>query len=234
MVVPIDLMAAPRFLSGGAEAEAAVRAALEGVLKQPVDAVSLPLGGRILRVNTVFSLDGFRVALAGKNDMRTLRFTPLMPLRLGPELERYVKRLESFQKKRADNPALRLDPGFDRLTPEEDLALYDALRQKLAVWPYSKRPAGHVIAGTLDEKREAFIALSPEARAAQLLALLPAFGRDNQGIDLTALKCAGKVGRPVLNSSLDNWKKAYSDVRIIDQSASGLFAAASMNLLELL
>ena len=40
-----------------------------------------------------------------------------MPLRLGPELERYVKRLESFQKKRADNPVLRLDPGFDRLTP---------------------------------------------------------------------------------------------------------------------
>ena len=39
---------------------------------------------------------------------------------------------------------------------------------------------------------------------------------------------------PRLSSALVNWKKAYSDVRIIDQSASGLFAAASMNLLELL
>lgn len=235
MVVPIDLMAAPRFLSGGAEAEAAVRAALEGVLKQPVDAVSLPLGGRILRVNTVFSLDGFRVALAGKsNGGKILLLSPLMPLRLGPELERYVKRLESFQKKRADNPALRLDPGFDRLTPEEDLALYDALRQKLAAWPYSKRPAGQSVAEALDAGRERFLTLAPEARAAQLLALLPVFGRSGAGCNLTAIGGAANVGVPTLSWALVNWKKAYDDVRIIDQSASGLFAAASMNLLELL
>ena len=42
---------------------------------------------------------------------------------------------------------------------------------------------------------------------------------------------AGKVG---LNSSLSNWKKHYKDVRIIDQSASGLFEHSSENLLALL
>lgn len=36
------------------------------------------------------------------------------------------------------------------------------------------------------------------------------------------------------SSTISNWKKNYTDVRIIDQSASGLWEKQSQNLLELL
>ena len=37
-----------------------------------------------------------------------------------------------------------------------------------------------------------------------------------------------------LNINISNWKKYYTDVRIIDRTASGLYEKRSDNLLELL
>lgn len=37
-----------------------------------------------------------------------------------------------------------------------------------------------------------------------------------------------------MSSKLSNWTKKYSDVRILDTSASGVFSTRSGNLLELL
>ena len=46
----------------------------------------------------------------------------------------------------------------------------------------------------------------------------------------------GSKDEGILRLSLDisNWKKKYSDVRIIDRSASGLFEKRSDNLLDLI
>ena len=235
MVVPIDLMAEADFRRDDACAPAVVRAAIEKIVGKPVDAVELPLGMRVLKVNTVFSLDGFRVALSGKvGGGKQLLLTPLMPLWLDARWERYVKRIESFQNKRIKRPGLSLQPAFDRLTLEENLLLYDLLRGKLAAWPYSKRPGTEAMRRTLEERREAFSALPPEAQVALLAALLGAFGRSGQGTDLTPIGGVKSAGVPLLSSSLSNWKKLYADVRIVDPSPAGLFERASVNLLSLL
>ena len=42
------------------------------------------------------------------------------------------------------------------------------------------------------------------------------------------------AGIVILSGNISNWKKIYSDVRIIDRSASGLFEKRSDNLLDLI
>ena len=60
------------------------------------------------------------------------------------------------------------------------------------------------------------------------------FGRIAGGCDLTAIGGAGKAAATVnFSTTASNWKKNYSDVRVIDVSASGLWEKQSGNLLEL-
>ena len=64
--------------------------------------------------------------------------------------------------------------------------------------------------------------------------ILLMMGPGSSAVDLTV--CGGKkaTGSKVVNSKLTNWKVRYSDVRIMDESASGLFSHSSGNLLDLL
>ena len=77
-----------------------------------------------------------------------------------------------------------------------------------------------------------FIRLSLEKQVNVLLEILGVFGRAH-GANLSDIGEGTSVGNAKLSSSLKNWKN-YTDVRIIDSSASGLFETVSENLLDLL
>ena len=77
------------------------------------------------------------------------------------------------------------------------------------------------------------MSLSPDEQADVLLQIQGLFCRANKA-DLTAIGGVASAGSATLSYSLSNWKKNYTDVRIIDQSASGLFEKSSENLLDLL
>ena len=81
--------------------------------------------------------------------------------------------------------------------------------------------------------RTKFISLSPAEQVDILLQIQGLFGRAIKA-DLTAIGGVASAGVAMLSSTLSNWKKNYTDVRIIDQSASGLFEKVSENLLDLL
>ena len=59
------------------------------------------------------------------------------------------------------------------------------------------------------------------------------FGRVIQS-DLKYLNESDRTGITRVSMKLSNWKKNYTDVRIVDQSASGFFEKVSDNLLDLL
>ena len=68
-----------------------------------------------------------------------------------------------------------------------------------------------------------------------LMQILQLFGRMTVGCDLTGIGGAGRAASTVgFSAYISNWKKNYSDVRIIDSSASGLHERVSENLLELM
>ncbi|MBQ1278760.1 MAG: hypothetical protein IIY07_08960 [Thermoguttaceae bacterium] len=96
---------------------------------------------------------------------------------------------------------------------------------------YAKRPANPVDA--LVKGRENFEKLSVPDQADVLLQIQGLFGRAKNA-DLSSVDGAKGAGEATLSSSISNWKKNYTDVRIIDQSASGIYKTYSENLLDLL
>ncbi len=235
LITPIDLMAAERFDSDAQYRDVFTREAVEKIIGKPVDAVEYPLGMRKCKVNTVFSFDGFRMCLTGKSGGgRQLLMSPLMQLLLDPATELYVKRVESFMNKKEKNPNLVLNAAYDRITAEENNALFHVLLHKLETTVYAKRPTASAVAETLRKGTAQFERLSPEEQVQALCGIVSLFGRNGQGADLRLIGGGGKAGSPKLSSTVSNWKKYYSDVRIIDQSAAGLYEKQSVNLLELL
>ena len=155
-----------------------------------------------------------------------------MPLVTDAKAELYLKRLESFSNKKAKNKELKLQQAYDRISTEENMATYELFLSKLSAYPFSKRPAN--VLEALVQGRRRFEALPAEDQVAVLEQILQSFSRSGGGSDLKLIGGVAKAGVPTLSSTLSNWKKNYSDVRIIDQSASGLYEKQSANLLDLL
>lgn len=201
---------------------------------KPVEDVRLLLGGRKIKINTIIEADGMRMVLKGKaNGGSNVIVSPCMPLVLGGEMERYVKRLEAFEQKRRDKLDIIPDSEHDHITAKENLALYDILSGKLTDSVFAKCPGSEKIAQTLAAEREKFVAIKTEAQITCLLNLVKWFGAA-QTCDLRSIDGKENVGSKSKSSRLSSWKKSYTDVRIIDSSAAGLFESRSENLLKLL
>lgn len=233
MIVPVNLMDARQFREDSAFALQYAENAIFEIIGKKVDNLELLFGGRPLKVNTVFSLDGALVTLAGKSSGgRVITVSPLLALKIGPKWESYIRSMETYQKKRKTNKEIRLDEDHDHISRRENEALYALLTQKMGAWPFSKLPNNQ--AKTLREGTEKFRALETEQQVLCLLNILTLFGAGADGVDLSEIGGATKAGVTSLSSKLSNWKKNYQDVCIVHMSASGLFENRSENLLELL
>lgn len=232
MVMPVELLYADKFIRDECFALEYAKQTIENITGKPVESVEFLLNKRIIKVNTVLSLNGFRVCITGKNSGGSqIGLSSLTPFKTSPENETYVKHLESFEKKRNKNSNLVFSEKHDSILAEKNLFLYDYYMDKLQNAPYKYRPNNPYKA--LKNGKEKFVALPPQQQVTTLLSVQGLFGR---AIDANLSLIGGKtsVGKTLLSSSISNWKKNYTDVRIIDQSASGLFEAVSDNLLELL
>lgn len=231
--VPIELMYADRIMTDevfAAEYIAAMISDING--GKSVENVRLLLGGRRLKINTVIEADGMQMALKGKSGGGTMVIvSPCMPLILGSSMERYVKRLEAFAQKQQKGAAIQPDAAHDHITAAENLALYDLLCDKLTNSIFAKCPGN--IGKTVTAGRSKFVALTTKEQITTLLSIVSWFG-STPNCNLESIGGSKKTGSKVPNSRLAAWKKSYSDVRIVDTSASGLYRSRSENLLELL
>lgn len=237
MFVPIDLMESERIMDNKAYAKEYVRNTIAQIIGKPRDVVqevSFPLGMRKIKVNTLLTFDGFEATLASKSSKgQKIVFGSMMPLFVAGKKEQYIKRLESFYKKKKQNNSLLVDEVYDKITKEENRELFLFLTNKVKEMPYC------LIFGSqlqvLHDKENEFKNLKLEQQVETLLNVLSIFktGRTT-GCDLKALGGAGQAGIFTESSKLSNWKKSYKDVRIVDISAAGLHRKISQNLLELL
>lgn len=233
MFVPIELMYADRVMADHAFAAEYIASTISTINGgKPVENVQLLLNGRKIKINTVIEADGMRLVLKGKSNGGTIIIiSPCTSLILGASMERYVKRLETFAQKRREGAQIVPDAVHDHITAEKNLALYDRLCGKLTDSIFAKCPGN--IAETVTAGRDKFVGLATEEQITTLLSIVSWFG-NVQTCDLENIGGARKAGAKVPNSRLAAWKKHYSDVRIVDTSASGLFQSRSENLLELL
>ncbi|MBQ4071455.1 MAG: type II CRISPR RNA-guided endonuclease Cas9 [Clostridia bacterium] len=233
MLVPVELLVRGKFLRNDEFALEYIRDAISGIINKQVDSVSFPLGKRCIKINTVLEFDGTRMCVAGKsNGGAAIVPSMLMPLIVGYKWERYIKYLERFVEKKEENPRMVYSEKYDNISEEENSKLYDLLLSKLESSPYDKRPNNP--AKTLRCGRDKFVSADICDQAKCLLEILSVFGRSSGGCDLETVGGKGRAGACRINASFSNWRKSYTDVRIIDQTASGLYERRSENLLSLL
>ena len=232
MVMPVELLHANEFLKNSSFAEQYAIQTISKIINKPVIKVEFLLNRRILKVNTMLSLDGLKVCITGKSSGGAKIGVSVMEVfKTSYQNECYIRKLESFDKKRKTNANIVLSSSFDGITTEQNVALYDYYIKKLQNTPYKYRPANPV--ESLTKCRARFIDLSPSVQVGVLLQIQGMFGRLVKA-DLTPIGGVASTGVTALSSSISNWKKNYRDVRIIDQSASGLYETSTCNLLELL
>lgn len=235
MIMPVELLHADTFLNDDAYALEYAKGSISEILGKAVDEVSFPIGKRVLKVNAILLFDGcYKVCIAGKSSGgRCIIVSTQTQFSAGADTERYLKRLESFREKRVKNQNLVCDPKYDKITREENMALYDLYVEKLANTVYRKRVNSPL--ETLKSGKDRFEALSLEDQVDTLLNIHSIFGRLSGGCDLSKVGGTKRAAATVaLSSSISNWKKNYTDVRIVDESASGLWNRKSQNLFDLL
>lgn len=186
---------------------------------------------RVLKINTVFSLDGLRVCLSGKsgNQISLKLHTSLI---LNNEQMTYVKKLESYREKQKEKN-IRLSEKYDGITKEKNAELYSILADKACNTILKKLPGNKSV--DIKNGFPKFNEASIEEQVKCLLQIVALYktGR-SRGCNLKCIGGAEQSGVVTLNLNLSNWRKNYTDIRIIDQSASGLYETSSCNLLELL
>ena len=243
--LPVDLLCADKFENDAGFAEKYIKDTLGNIRD-----LSFPLGKRIIKINTVLSLDGFEVCISGKgNGGALLLLRSLTTLYLPHEHVRYAKALEKTAEKLADDKKYKkaeeklvddINYGkVDRLgkiTSKENLELFKFFAEKLSKKPFSKIPGAKIV---LDENEKTkFCDLTIKKQIRYLNNLVLYFKTNRSGdVDLSKddnkqEKHKSKTGALYISANLSNWK--YDDVRIIDRSASGLFEKVSGNLKEIL
>ena len=234
IVMSVELLHGKHFLEDEDYAREYSFERLEHILGKKVDDISFPMGMRPWKVNTVLSLDGFRVCITGiANGGKTLSAQTITQYSDDNKWKHYLKRLESFNEKVKNNTKYVYDKNYDYIDEEKNKELYEIYIKKLGKTVYKNRINSPI--NVLENGRELFNKLSIYEQAEVLMNIHKTFGRDaTGGVDLSKIggvkKSAATIG---FSSTISNWVKNYKDVRIIDLSSSGMWEKYSDNLLEL-
>lgn len=234
MIMPVELLYADEAVKNAESAANYAKTRIGKIIGKATDEVSFPLGLRKIKINTTLSLDGFKICITGSSSKgKCIIAMPFMPFAADNDINLYMKNLESFNEKCNENPGFVYKQEYDKVSPEENIKLYDMYIDKLQNSIYKKRPNNPL--KILLDGRDKFIALDIKEQASALLSIHQVFGRTADGC---CLKLIGGAERAAatnsFSSNISNWKKQYSEVRIIDCSTTGLWEKASDNLLDLI
>ena len=234
MLVPVELQDRERIDKNAICAVDYVKKQIIRIKESEITDVQILLNKRKIKINTVFSFDGLKMALSSKSNGGThIRMALITPLILNAEYDRYIKRLDSFRKKLQENKAILPDEQYDEISRQKNLELYDVLTQKLAEHPFQKVPAN--LHKVLSSGKVKFQELPLAEQVSVLSNIVMIFQRGGSGgVDMLAIGGKKQGGAKTINAALSNWKKNYSDVHIVDSSPAGLHESVGPNLLELL
>ena len=228
-LVPLKLLNMAKFIADDDYAVQYIADELKGKATE----IEILLNKRIIKIYSMLSLDGARYCIRGKASSKEIGLINMMPFKTSPENETYIKKLERFAEKRKKNDNYVWDEKYDGVNAKDNIALYKLYIQKLAHWPYNTRPGNDTFVNKLCLHTEDFEKLDVFRQVYVLLQIQGVMGRIKQA-DLKDFRESASSGIIRLSLNLSNWKKNYTDVHIIDQSASGLFEKTSDNLFVLL
>ncbi|PWJ11200.1 type II CRISPR RNA-guided endonuclease Cas9 [Ruminococcus flavefaciens] len=193
--------------------------------------ISFPFENRIIKINTLIEVDGFRCNIVQKsNKGRTIVVSSAESLIVGKEMNDYIKKVSSYLEK-SEKGKKFAPAAYSRLNTDDNVKLFDLLCDKISKKPFSS--VLQKIGNKIQNKREDFLKLELKEQILFLsnMILLLKTGRST-GCDLKLIGESGQAGVITLNSTLTKIGGRQS-IRIIDQSPTGLLEKKSVNLLEL-
>ena len=114
----------------------------------------------------------------------------------------------------------------EKITKEENVALYDILMQKHSEGIYTKKP--NPMGGKLTEGRDAFIALEIKEQGQLILELLNLTMVGNTKANLTLINGAPNAGVMLISKNITGFKEC----KLIHQSITGIYEYNKMDLLK--
>ncbi|MBQ8177713.1 MAG: type II CRISPR RNA-guided endonuclease Cas9 [Clostridia bacterium] len=231
-LVPVSLLASKAFMASQEYRMEYVKNYLIEMSAKNAKAENLELlfNARPIKINTTICFDGLKLLVSGKmnNNILLKIGTPLI---LGAHLTEYLKKLETYEEKMKKNPHIKLDSKYDGITQEDNIKLYDTYLEKLNNTAFSKRPNTPI--NLIKEGRSKFVKFNIIDQVKLLLQIQQLFMKGAMS-NLELIGGSSLSGKTTVSSNLSNWKKNYSDVRIINTSASGFYESSSENLLDLI
>lgn len=231
-IIPVTLLASKRFETDLDYRLAYVREYLIGMSQKNAKAenVEILFDARPMKINTLLSLDGLRMSIAGKSDDKII-VNNMSAVKFENTTEDYIKKLEAYIQKKEKNKNIKLDEKYDGITSQKNNELYQIYIEKLKNSLFKNRPNTPI--ELLENSRNKFETLDLNSQIDCLLQIQLLFGRGGT-TNLEKIGGSKTMGKTRCSANLSNWKKSYKDVRIIDTSASGLFESVSENLLNLI
>ena len=231
VIASVELLSSAKFESNEEYAKRYLSDKLTIELKTSIlpEHIDFPLKSRIIKINTVLELDGYRVLIAAKQNT-SIKFVSAESLILDSDSECYIKKIMGFLNKRKENKELKIHSSMG-IEIDSNIVLYDKLVAKCLNSPFSKMYID--LGNKMKESKEQFRNYSLEDQIiilSHMVELLKS-GRKT-GVDLSKVGGKAHSGVKTLNSFLFKIKD-YECIRIIDQSPTGLFEKKSENLLEL-
>ncbi|SEK56618.1 CRISPR-associated endonuclease Csn1 [Ruminococcus albus] len=233
VIVPIELMVIKAIEDDLSFACKYVAEQLSDILSKNIteDMVSFPLKQRILKINTLLEIDGFRCNIVQKsNKGRQIVVSSAESLIIDPTSYNYVKKISAYLEK--SEKGKKFEPSvYSGISHESNISLFDTLVDKMKNKPYNLFLSK--IEKKISAKRDVFIKLSLTEQVLLLINMIKLLktGRST-GCDLKLLGESGQAGVITINSDITKISGRKS-INIIDQSPTGLFEKKSENLLDL-
>ena len=157
----------------------------------------------------------------------------LMTPRYTAEQIAYIKNLDNISEKRKKNPQYVIDETFSGISREKNVALFADLVNMMNGSVYSKQPGAKLGISADDKKKFEGLTIDMQYECLKNMILYLKTNRSDD-CNMSAMGGKSQIGAVRLSANISNWKKNYSDVRIIDRSSSGLFEHRTGNLLNLI
>lgn len=201
----------------------------KNIAKISIDDISFPLKRRPIKISTLFEFDGYRVNIRSKDSYHYFTISSAMAAIYSKDTSDYIKAVSSYIDKSDKGSKFKPGEAFDVLS---NLKVYDEIAKKCISEPFSKISKLAEAGKKMEEGRDKFAELSIIEQMKTLLLLVDILKTGR--INTCNLKPVGGVESyhtERMSAILKNTK--YSDIRIIDQSPTGLYEKKSDNLLEL-
>lgn len=174
-----------------------------------------------VKYNTLVSVDGFRMHISSKQGGgKAIVYKPAMQLVLGAKFERYIKKISRYLEKCAELRFEKPITEFDGITSEENLALYEAIEDKLTNTIFNVKFAN--IADILSKGKSSFENLPLKKQCEVIMQILSIVHCNVRTGDLTPIGGASKSGSVSTRAKIAP-SKSIKSYKIIHQSITGLY-----------